>query len=317
MRILDFLKGDFIDVIHWLDDGADRLVWRFDRQGHAIRYGAKLTVREGQAAVFVHEGVIADVFAPGLYMLETNTMPVLTRLQHWDHGFRSPFKSEIYFIDTTRVTGLKWGTKTPVLLRDPDLGAVRLRAFGTYSIRVTDPARFLAEIVGTDASLTADEISFQIRSLIMQDFARVVAGSGLGVLDMAANTGDLGQMVARHIAPVLDGYGLSMPDFVIASLSLPGDAQDALDAALRARAPGGLRRATPPPPAPDQLWHLARGGDTYGPYPTRQLAEMAQLGDLRPDMHVWTDGQGDWQRAGDVPALATLFASRPPPPPKD
>jgi len=113
MGILDFLSGQFIDVIHWTDDTQDTMVWRFERAGHEIKYGAKLTVREGQAAVFVHEGQMADVFTPGLYMLETNNMPIMTTLQHWDHGFKSPFKSEIYFVDTTRFTGLKWGTKNP------------------------------------------------------------------------------------------------------------------------------------------------------------------------------------------------------------
>ena len=138
--VLDFLTGEFIDVIEWVDDTRDTMVWRYETRGRAIKYGAKLTVREGQAAVFVHEGQLADVFGPGLYMLETNNMPVLTRLQHWDHGFRSPFKSEIYFVNTTRFNDLKWGTRNPVIARDPEFGPVRLRAFGTYSMRVTDPA---------------------------------------------------------------------------------------------------------------------------------------------------------------------------------
>ena len=128
MGILDFLSGQFIDVIHWTDDTRDTLVWRFEREGHEIKYGAKLTVREGQAAVFVHEGQLADVFTPGLYMLETNNMPILTSLNHWDHGFRSPFKSEVYFVNTTRFANLKWGTKNPVICRDPEFGPVRLRA---------------------------------------------------------------------------------------------------------------------------------------------------------------------------------------------
>lgn len=122
MGILDFLSGQFIDVIHWTDDSRDTMVWRFEREGHEIKYGAKLTVREGQAAVFVHEGQLADVFKPGLYMLETNNMPIMTSLQHWDHGFRSPFKSEVYFVNTTRITNQKWGTKNPVMCRDPEFG---------------------------------------------------------------------------------------------------------------------------------------------------------------------------------------------------
>ncbi|MBL9054611.1 MAG: SPFH domain-containing protein, partial [Tabrizicola sp.] len=134
--VFDFLKGEFIDVISWLDDTRDTMVWRFDRRGQAIKYGAKLTVREGQAAVFIHEGQLADVFSPGLYMLETNNLPILTTLQHWDHGFQSPFKSEVYFVSTTRFNDQKWGTKNPIMARDPEFGPVRIRAFGTYSLRV-------------------------------------------------------------------------------------------------------------------------------------------------------------------------------------
>jgi len=125
MGILDFLTGEFIDVIHWTDDTRDTMVWRFEREAHEIKYGAKLTVREGQAAVFVHEGQLADVFTPGLYMLETNNMPIMTTLQHWDHGFKSPFKSEIYYVNTTRFNDLKWGTKNPIMLRDPEFGPTR------------------------------------------------------------------------------------------------------------------------------------------------------------------------------------------------
>ncbi|MBD3677538.1 MAG: SPFH domain-containing protein, partial [Rhodobacteraceae bacterium] len=229
MGIFDFLSGEFIDVIHWTDDTRDTLVWRFEREDHEIKYGAKLTVREGQSAVFVHEGQLADVFTPGLYLLETNNMPVLTTLQHWDHGFRSPFKSEIYFVATTRFGDLKWGTKNPIICRDPEFGPVRLRAFGTYAIRVTDPGRFLTEIVGTDGEFTMDEISFQIRNIIVQEFSRVVASAGIPVLDMAANTADLGKLVSAAIAPVLTEYGLSIPEFYIENISLPPAVEDALD----------------------------------------------------------------------------------------
>ena len=229
MGIFDFLTGEFIDVIHWVDDTRDTMVWRFEREGHEIKYGAKLTVREGQAAVFVHEGQLADVFTPGLYMLETNNMPVLTTLQHWDHGFKSPFKSEIYFVNTTRFTDLKWGTKNPIMIRDPEFGPTRIRAYGTYSVRVTDPARFLTEIVGTDGEFTMDEISFQIRNIIVQEYSRTIAGSGIPVLDMAANTSDLGKLIAAEVSPVLAEYGLTMPEFYIENISLPPAVEAALD----------------------------------------------------------------------------------------
>ncbi|MDT8856690.1 SPFH domain-containing protein [Paracoccaceae bacterium Fryx2] len=227
--VFDFLKGEFVDVIAWLDDTRDTMVWRFERHGNAIKYGAKLTVREGQSAVFIHEGQLADVFGPGLYMLETNNLPIMTTLQHWDHGFRSPFKSEVYFVNTTRFNDLKWGTKNPIMCRDPEFGPVRLRAFGSYSMRVTDPGKFMTEIVGTDGEFTADEISFQIRNIVMQEMSRVLASSGIPVLDMAANTADLGKLVATAIAPKIAEYGLALPELYIENISLPAEVEKALD----------------------------------------------------------------------------------------
>ncbi|MGB3406791.1 MAG: SPFH domain-containing protein [Jannaschia sp.] len=229
MAIFDFLSGQFIDVIEWTDDTRDTLVWRFERHGHEIKYGAKLTVREGQAAVFIHEGQLADVFMPGLYMLETNNMPIMTTLQHWDHGFKSPFKSEIYFVSTTRMTDLKWGTKNPITLRDPEFGPVRLRAFGTYAIKVADPAKFMTEIVGTDGEFTRDEIQFQIRNMIVQAASQSLAASRIPVLDMAANTQDLGKIVADQISATIADYGLSVPELYIENVSLPPAVEEALD----------------------------------------------------------------------------------------
>ncbi len=242
MGILDFLSGQFIDVIAWTDDTRDTMVWRFEREGHEIKYGAKLTVREGQAAVFVHEGQLADVFTPGLYMLETNNMPILTTLQHWDHGFKSPFKSEIYFVNTTRFSDLKWGTKNPIMLRDPEFGPTRICAFGTYTVKVADPGVFMREIVGTDGEFTMDEISFQIRNIIVQEFSRVIASSGIPVLDMAANTADLGKLIAKAIDPVLVNYGLSTPELYIENISLPAAVEAALDKRTSMGVAGDLGR---------------------------------------------------------------------------
>ena len=244
MALFNFLSGEFIDVIDWTDDTRDTMVWRFERRGNAIKYGAKLTVRESQVAVFVHEGQIADVFTPGLYILETNNMPVMTTLQHWDHGFRSPFKSEVYFVSTRRFTDLKWGTKNPVTLRDPEFGPVRLRAFGTYSVRVTDPAKFITEIVGTDGEFTMDEIGFQIRNIIVQEFSRVLAQSGIPVLDLAANTDQLGKLVAGQITGVISAYGLELPELYVENISLPSEVEAALDKRTAAGIVGDLSRYT-------------------------------------------------------------------------
>jgi len=244
MSIFDFLRGEFIDVIHWTDDTRDTIVWRFERQGHAIKYGAKLTVRESQAAVFVHEGQLADVFGPGLYQLETNNMPILTTLQHWDHGFQSPFKSEIYFVNTRRFTDLKWGTKNPILIRDSEFGMVRLRAFGTYTMRVADPAKFMAEIVGTDGEFTTQEIEFQIRNIIITHFSQIIATSGIPVLDMAGNTIELAKIVHERIAPMVAEYGLELPGFMIENISLPAEVEAALDKRTASGMVGDLGKYT-------------------------------------------------------------------------
>ena len=242
--VFGFLKGQFIDVIEWLDDSRDTLVYRFERYGNNIMMGAKLTVREGQAAVFIHEGQLADVFSPGLYELETNNMPIMTALQSWSHGFNSPFKSEVYFINTRRFPGLKWGTQNPIMLRDPEFGAIRLRAFGSYTIRVTEPATFMREIVGTDGEFTEDEISGQIRNIVVQQASRVLAASGIPALDMAANTQDLSRIVGQAIEPTLIEYGLSMPELYIENISLPPEVEKVLDQRTSMGIVGDLNKFT-------------------------------------------------------------------------
>jgi membrane protease subunit (stomatin/prohibitin family) len=301
--VFDFLKGEFVDVIHWVDDTRDTMVWRFDRHDHAIKYGAKLTVREGQAAVFVHEGQLADVFGPGLYMLETNNMPVMTTLQHWDHGFSSPFKSEVYFVNTTRFNGFKWGTKNPIICRDPEFGPVRLRAFGTYALRVTDPGLFLKEIVGTDGEFTSDEISDHIRNVILQELSRVLAGSGIPVLDMAANTQDLGRIVTQAIAPTVAGYGLTIPEFYIENISLPEEVEKVLDKRTSAGLAGDLHK-----------YMQFNAAEAMGnPASAAGAAMTAGMGAAMGLQIAGQMGQpGPW---GAAPAAAAAAPPPPPPPP--
>ncbi|MDX1779892.1 MAG: SPFH domain-containing protein [Thalassovita sp.] len=303
MGIFDFLTGEFIDVIHWVDDTRDTMVWRFEREGHEIKYGAKLTVREGQAAVFVHEGQLADVFTPGLYMLETNNMPVMTTLQHWDHAFQSPFKSEIYFVNTTRFSDLKWGTKNPIICRDPEFGPVRIRAYGTYAVRVTDPARFLTEIVGTDGEFTMDEISFQIRNIIVQEFSRVVAGSGIPVLDMAANTADLGKLIAAEISGTLAEYGLEMPELYIENISLPPAVEAALDKRTSMGLAGDLGKFT--------QYSAAEAMTQAAQAPGSGMGSGIGMG-MGMAMAQQMANQGPW---GTRPQTAPQATVTPPPPP--
>lgn len=242
--VFNFLKGQFIDVIEWLDDTRDTLVWRFERYGNNIMMGAKLTVREGQVAVFIHEGQLADTFGPGLYELQTNNMPIMTALQHWSHGFNSPFKSEVYFVNTRRFAGLKWGTQNPIMLRDPEFGAIRLRAFGSYAIRVSDAGKFMKEIVGTDGDFTQDKIAGQIRNIIVQKVSRVLAGSGVPALDMAANTKELSDIIRQGIDPTMDEYGLDVVELYIENISLPPEVEKVLDQRTSMGIVGDLNKYT-------------------------------------------------------------------------
>ncbi len=229
MGLFDFIFGEFIDVIEWTDDTQNTMVYRFPRYGNEIKYGAKLIVRESQQAVFVNEGEIADILGPGTYELETKNIPILTKLQHWDHGFNSPFKAEVYFVNTKRFINLKWGTKNPIMLRDPEFGMVRLRAFGTYAIRVTDPQKFLTEIVGTDNVFNTQEITEQLTNIIVSKFALVMGDQEIAALDLAKNYEKLGTYVTAKISPFFEEYGLSLTHIFVENISLPEAVEKALD----------------------------------------------------------------------------------------
>jgi membrane protease subunit (stomatin/prohibitin family) len=236
------LMGEFVDVIQWTDDTADTLVYRFERHGNEIKYGARLTVRESQVAVFVSEGRIADVFQPGMYTLETRNLPIFSTLEAWPHGFESPFKAEVYFVNTRQFTSLKWGTKHPVTLRDADFGMVRLRAFGIYAIRASDPVTILKEIVGTDGRFTLEEITNQLRDMIVSRFSSVLAESGVPVLDLAANYDDLGQFLTNAIKPDFAAYGIDLVRVLVENISLPPEVEQALDKRTSMGVIGDLRR---------------------------------------------------------------------------
>ena len=230
MSIFDrFTRGQFVDVIEWLDDSQDTMVYRFQRFGNEIKYGAMLTVRPGQMAVMVNEGEIADVFEPGLWQLDTANMPILSTLQAWKHGFESPFKTEVYFVNMKRFTDLKWGTKNPIMLRDAEFGPVRLRAFGTYEIVVKDPGVFLTEIVGTDGRFTVDEVADQLRNLIVSRLAVALGKSNIPALDLAANYMELGEFIVKIIGPDFEQYGLELTKLMVENVSLPPNVEEALD----------------------------------------------------------------------------------------
>src|SRR5882724_4964824 len=195
MSLLDKLRGEFIDIIERTEPSQNEiLAYRFPRYNNEIKNGAKLTVREGQAAVFVNEGQIADVFPPGMYTLDTKNLPILSTLKGWKYGFNSPFKAEVYFVSTRQWTDQKWGTQNPFMLRDAEFGPVRIRAFGTYVFKVTDPGTFLKELVATDPSFEAYEISSQFRNVIVSRFIDALGSSRIPMLDLAGNYDRVGRV---------------------------------------------------------------------------------------------------------------------------
>ncbi|MFI4861273.1 MAG: SPFH domain-containing protein [Phycisphaerales bacterium JB063] len=227
--IWDKLRNELVEVIEWLDDTNDTLVYRFEDHDHAIKYGAQLTVREGQSAVFVNEGKIADVFGPGRYELETKNLPILTKLMSWEYGFESPFKAEVYFVSTRQFTDRKWGTANPVILRDPSIGPVRIRAFGTYSFRAGDPAVLIREVVGTDGRFVTGQITDQLRHAIVSRFADVLGESRVPLYELASKYDELAVTVGERMSAEMSGYGLILAGLLIQNISLPEEVEKALD----------------------------------------------------------------------------------------
>ena len=361
MAIWDKVRGEFIDIVQWIDQTNDTMVYRFERHNNQIKYGAQLTVREGQAAVFVNEGKLADVFQPGMYALETKNLPILSTLQGWKYGFNSPFMAEVYFCSTRQFTDLKWGTMNPIMLRDPEFGPIRLRAFGTYAVRVKDPAVLIRQIVGTDGHFTLDEIVNQLRDLIVSRFADTLGHSKIPVLDLAANYTELGEFLTQRIGPEFESYGIELTKMLVENISLPPSVEEALDKRTSmgivgnlaaytqfnvansipdaAKNPGGLAAAgaglgmgvamagpiaqavsgqtapgsVPPPIPAAATYFVATGGQRTGPFDLQALASQAAAGTLTPQTLVWTQGMTNWTPAGQISALAQIFANVPPP----
>lgn len=229
MGLFTKLKNEFIDIIEWLDSSNDTIVYRFERYQNEIKMGAKLTVRESQVAVFINEGQIADVFQPGMYTLTTENMPILSTLKGWKYGFNSPFKAEVYFVNTKKFLDNKWGTPNPVMMRDPEFGPIRLRAFGVYEYRVEDAAKFIKDVVGTDGDFTVDKINNQLRNIIITRFTDAVGESKIPVLDMASNYNEFSEKIGQVIIDEYKEYGLNMTKFLVSNISLPEEVEKMLD----------------------------------------------------------------------------------------
>lgn len=241
MGLMDFIKGELIDVIEWTDDSRDTLSFRFPDDDKAIKNGAQLIVRESQQVQFVYLGEFGDTFGPGKHTLTTDNIPVLTKLKSWKYGFNSPFKADVYYLNTRLFTGNKWGTSNPVMMRDDDLGIVRVRAFGTYDFRIVDAKLFLKEVAGSDQNFRLDEFADTMRSRIVSVFADALATAKIPVFDVASRYTELGEALLPLINPVIKAkYGLEMPTFILENVSVPPEVEQAVDKRSSMAAVGNL-----------------------------------------------------------------------------
>jgi membrane protease subunit (stomatin/prohibitin family) len=233
MTLREFITGELIDIIEWPDQTDTTMAWRFSRPQNEIKNGAQLIVRPAQAAMLIDEGRIADVYQPGRHELSTANMPVLSKLQGWKYGFASPFKADVLFVSTRQFVDQKWGTTNPVILRDAQLGPVRLRAYGTYAMRLVDPRKFVEQLSGTTAGFQTDQIVDQLRDLIVAKVSGVLAEGGISIYELAARYAEVGALVQQRVAPQFDQYGLSITQFVIENVSLPSEVEATLDQQTR------------------------------------------------------------------------------------
>jgi excisionase family DNA binding protein len=241
MGLMDYLRGQFLEIIQWEDDSRDTISWRFPDEDKEIKRGAQLIVRESQTCQFIYLGQFGDTFGPGKHSLVTENIPILSTLKGWKYGFESPFKADVYFVNTRLFTGNKWGTSNPVMLRDQDFGIVRARAFGTYDFRIADVRTFLKEVAGTDHQFRLDEFADTMRSRIVSVFTDALASAKVPVLDVAARYSELGEALLPLINPALVGkYGIEMGSFIVENVSVPPEVEQAIDKRSSMAAVGNL-----------------------------------------------------------------------------
>jgi membrane protease subunit (stomatin/prohibitin family) len=300
MGLFDAIRNEFIQIIEWLDDSSNTLVYRFPVHEQEIKMGAQLTVRENQVALFINEGQVADIFKPGRYELSTQNMPIMTTLRSWKYGFDSPFKAEVYFFNTRLFSDLKWGTQNPVMMRDTEFGMIRMRAFGTYAIRISDAKVFFSTVVGTQGLTTTEDILGQLRSTIVSQFSDVIAESKIPALDLASSYRELSTLAQKELGPQFTSYGLDLARFVIDNISLPEEVEAAID----------------------QRTKLGVYGDKLGQFAQMQTAESIKVAAANPGgLASAGAGIGAGMAIGQTMAgafsapTAQSNSSAPPPPP--
>ncbi|MBV6498852.1 MAG: hypothetical protein CJBNEKGG_01082 [Prosthecobacter sp.] len=297
MGLMDYLKGQFLEIIQFQDDSRDTLVWRFPDEDKEIKRGAQLIVRESQVAQFIYLGQFGDTFGPGKHDLVTDNIPVLSTLKGWKYGFESPFKADVYFINTRLFTGNKWGTSNPIMMRDQDFGIVRVRAFGTFDFRITDPKLFLKEVSGSDHHFRLDEFADTMRSRIVSVFSDALASAKVPVLDLATRYGELGEALLPLINPQTQGrYGIEITSFILENASVPPEVEQAIDKRSSMSAIGNLNDYV--------KFQMAEGLAKGGPSAAGSAAEIAMGFGMAQQMMA----QGAFNMAGGQSAAPAAAA---------
>ncbi len=303
MGLLDFIKGELLEIIEWTDDSRDILSYRFPDQDHAIKNGAALIVRESQVVQLVYLGQFGDTFRPGKHELATANIPILTRLKSWKYGFESPFKVDVYYINTRLFTGNKWGTSNPIMMRDKDFGIVRVRSFGTYDFRIVDPQLFLKEVAGSDHNFRLDEFSDTMRSRIVSMFSDALATANVPVMDAATRYTELGEALLPLINPAMQAkYGIEITSFILENVSVPKAVEEAIDKRSSMAAVGDLNDYVKFQMAEG----MASGGGGAGGMATELAVGMAIAQQMVQQQGGTLLGGGATQAvAGPAPAAAT------------
>ena len=309
MSLRDFIRKQFIDVIHWTESDDGVLSYRYPMQDMEIQYGGQLTVRDSQMALFVNEGKVADAFGPGLHKLETRTLPILTNLQHWDKAFQSPFKSDVYFFSTRLQTNQRWGTQQPITIRDKDFGMVRLRGFGIYAYQVENPLVFHQRVSGTREVYTTADLEGHLRNTIVGRVSDAFAESGIPFVDMAANLHELSERMRELLAPTFAELGLKLASFVVENLSLPEELQKRLDERIGMNMVGDMRQYAQFQAAQSLPIAAANEGGGGAGLGAGLGAGMA-MGKMMTDaMAGGASGPAAGSPAADAPAADTKFCS--------
>lgn len=317
MGIFSKLMNEFIDIIEWTDDSSDTMVWRFPRYQAEIKNGAQLTVRETQLAVLVDEGRFADVYKPGRYRLTTANMPILTTLRGWKYGFNSPFKVDVYFINTKQFINQKWGTSNPIMMRDPEFGPIRMRAFGSFNFRIEeDPIPFLKNIVGTNSDFDTQGISEQLRNFVITKFTDFLGESKIAALDLAANLNEFSAALTEGLKPDFAEYGIELTRFLVENISLPEAVEEALDRRTSMGVIGNMNTYTQMQFADSLKAGAESGGGGLASDAMGAGIGLAMAGKMAGDMVGGMGATAGSQQPTPTQAMASGAGATPPPLPQ-